>query len=72
MSILSLAILLFASNTPDATAQQPKAMPAKVQKICRELGHTGSRVVKKTCKTADEWVIYDEQNQKRLERLSRP
>ena len=72
MNFLSLALVLFASSAPETATPQPKQKPVKVEKICRELGHTGSRMIKKTCKTADEWAIYDEQNQKKLERVSRP
>lgn len=63
MLTLGLALLLVATDAP-AAAVEPAAStavskPKKPKKICRETGPTGTRMSKKKCMTAEEWLEHD-------------
>jgi hypothetical protein len=55
-----IAAMAMASQAPEATAGEPAAEPSRQRLICRSRPVVGSRVVRqRTCKTAEEWRIYE-------------
>lgn len=56
--ILALAAAEPAATTPQ-TVPATEAKPKKERKVCRDMGSTGSRMSKKKCMTAAEWLAHD-------------
>lgn len=70
MLTLGFALLIAAAEAPPSTQQPaaaPAAKPKKEKKICRDMGPTGTRMGKKKCMTAEEWLAHDNASQMDLD-----
>ncbi len=60
ITTFTLGLLLISSAAPEATSVRSdeaaqSAPKAKPQKICKNMGLTGSRIGKRQCKTKEQW-----------------